>query len=30
MAKTKYTALKKILELKPENDDKNQQAALTH
>lgn len=26
----KYTALKKILELKPENDDKNQQAALTH
>ena len=30
MAKTKYTALKKLLELKPENDDKNQQAALTH
>jgi len=30
MAKTKYTALKKRLELKPENDDKNQQAALTH
>ena len=30
MAKTKYTVIKKILELKPENDDKNQQAALTH
>lgn len=30
MAKTKYTALKKILELKPEKDDNNQQAALTH
>ena len=30
MAKTKYTALKKALELKPENDDKNQLAALTH
>ena len=30
MTKTKYTALKKILELKPEKDDNNQQAALTH
>ena len=30
MAKTKYTALKKALELKPENDNANQQAALTH
>lgn len=30
MAKTKYTALKTLLELKPENDDNNQQAALTH
>lgn len=30
MRKTKYTALKKVLELKPENDDNNQQAALTH
>lgn len=30
MAKTKYTVLKKILELIPENDDKNQQAVLTH
>lgn len=30
MAKTKYTALKKVLELKPEKDNKNEQAALTH
>jgi len=30
MAKIKYTILKNILELKPENDDKNQQAAFTH
>ena len=30
MKKTKYTVLKKALDLKPEYDDKNQQAALTH
>ena len=30
MAKTNYTALKKLLDLKPVDDDKNQQAALTH
>lgn len=30
MAKTKYSVLKKILELKPESNDKNGQAALSH
>lgn len=30
MGKIKYTSLKKVLELKPESDDKNIQAALTH
>lgn len=30
MAKTKYTVLKKLLDLKPLDDDNNQQAALTH
>jgi DNA (cytosine-5)-methyltransferase 1 len=30
MAKTKYSVLKELLELKPENDNENQQAALTH
>jgi DNA (cytosine-5)-methyltransferase 1 len=30
MAKIKYTALKKVLELKPEKDVNNEQAALTH